>query len=163
MDDARINVQTGGASTGFSLTVKRNCSISPGALVGLLAFTACLSFTIGIAFAAFGAWPVLPFVGFEVAALAAAFYVNGRHATDYERVALHEGMLEVEIRAAERIERHRLNPHWVQLVVRQADRDTRVALRSHGKEVEIGRHLDASGRELLARELRGRMAEARMA
>jgi uncharacterized membrane protein len=159
MDDARTDVQAAGAC-GFSLTVKRNCSISPRALGWLLVFTGALSFGIGVAFALYGAWPVLPFVGLEVAALAAAFYVNGRHATDYERIALADGSLVVEIRDGGRLEEHRFNPHWVRLVVSDARRDVRLALRSHARELEIGRHLDASGREQLATELRGRLAAA---
>ncbi len=163
MGDARINVQTVGASTDFSLTVKRNCSISPQALAWLLGFTACLSFTIGSGFALFGAWPVLPFAGLEIAALAAAFYVSGRHATDYEHIALSDGALEVEIRDADRVERHRFNSHWVRLEATAAPGGVRLALRSHGRALEIGRHLDAPGREALARELRGRLAQARIA
>jgi uncharacterized membrane protein len=160
MTDARIDVQTAGARGGFSLTVKRNCSISPHALGALLALTAGLSFAIGVGFALYGAWPILPFVGLEVAALAAAFYVNGRHATDYERIALVEGSLVVEIRDGDRLEEHRFNPHWVRLVTSGARRDVRVALRSHGRELQIGRHLDASGREALATALRERLAAA---
>ena len=161
MDDARIDVETTGARSDFSLTVKRNCSISPRALGGLLALVAGVSFAIGVAFALYGAWPILPFVGLEVAALAAAFYVNGRHATDYERIALADGALVVAIRDGDRIEEHSFNPHWVRLVVSGARRDVHLALRSHGAELEIGRHLDASGRERLATALRGRLAEAR--
>jgi uncharacterized membrane protein len=95
--------------------------------------------------------------------LAAAFYVNGRHATDYERVALCDGMLEVEIRDADRVERYRLNPLWVRLVVSDAYRDMRLALRSHGREFEIGRHLDATGRVRLAKELGVRLGNVRIA
>ncbi len=158
MTDARIDLETAGACAGFNLTVKRNCSISPRALGALLAFTAGLSFAIGAGFAVYGAWPILPFVGLEIAALAAAFYVNGRHATDYERIALVDGSLVVEIRDGARLEEHRFNPRWVQLVVSGARRDVRLALRSHGRELPIGRHLDASGREALATALRAELA-----
>jgi uncharacterized membrane protein len=161
MDDARIDIEAAGARSEFSLTVKRNCSISPRAFGALLALVAGVSFMIGVGFTLYGAWPILPFVGVEVAALAAAFYVNGRHATDYERIALADGALVVEIRDAGRIEEHRFNPHWVRLVASDARRDLRLALRSHGRELQIGRHLDASGRERLATLLRGRLAEAK--
>ena len=157
MEEPRIKLQTVGSGPEFSLTMKRNCSMSPQALVWLLVFTACLSFAIGIGFALFGAWPVLPFVGLEVAALGFAFYVNGRHATDYERIALQEGALLVEVRDADRVEALRLNPQWVRLIASRRRRDLRIALRSHGREIEIGRHLDASGREALAAELAGRL------
>jgi uncharacterized membrane protein len=149
--------------SGFSLTVKRNCSISPRALGLLLALTACLAFAIGVAFALYGAWPILPFAGLEIAALAAAFYLNGRHAADYERFALEAGQLVVEVRDGEQVATHRFDPQWVRLEVSASPRDVRLALRSRARELEIGRHLDAPGRERLAREVRARLAQARTA
>jgi uncharacterized membrane protein len=160
MEEARITLQSVGSGPEFSLTMKRNCSVSPQALVWLLAFTACLSFAIGIGFALFGAWPVLPFVGLEVAALGLAFLANGRHATDYERIALRKDALVVEIRDADRVEAVQLNPQWVKLVASRRRQDVRLALRSHGREIEIGRHLDAPGREALAAALAGRLDRA---
>ncbi len=160
MDDARNDIHPAVTEPGFSLTVKRNCSISPQALAVLLALMAGFAFAIGIAFAWHGAWPILPFAGLEIAALAAAFYLNGRHAADYERIALEEGLLVVEVRDGERVATHRFDPHWVQLDVSERRRDVRVALRSHGSELEIGRHLDASGRQRLAAEVRDRLARA---
>ncbi len=160
MNHARIDIQPVGPAPRFSLVLKRNCSISPQALATVLGLSACLSFGIGIGFAAIGAWPILPFAGLEIAALAAAFYVNGRHAADYERIAFEGGMLVVEVRVGERTHTHRFNPHWVRLVASGGERDLRLALRSHGKELEIGRHLDARGRALLAAEVRGRLAGA---
>jgi uncharacterized membrane protein len=157
MQDSRITLQSVGSGPEFSLTMKRNCSISPQALVGLLIVTACLSFAIGIGFAQFGAWPVLPFVGLEIVALAAAFYANGRHATDYERIVLRDGALVVEVREADRLEAVELDPGWVSLVASRRSEHVRLALRSHGREIEIGRHLDGPGREALAAALAGRL------
>jgi uncharacterized membrane protein len=160
MEEARVTLQSVGSGPEFSLTMKRNCSVSPQALVWLLVFTACLSFAIGIGFALFGAWPVLPFVGLEVAALGLAFLENGRHATDYERIALRKDALVVEIRDADRVEAVQLNPQWVKLVASRRRQDVRLALRSHGREIEIGRHLDAPGREALAAALAARLDRA---
>jgi uncharacterized membrane protein len=163
VDEARNDIHPAVTDPGFSLTVKRNCSISPQALAALLALTGGFAFAIGIAFALYGAWPILPFAGLEIAALAAAFYLNGRHAADYERIVLADGSLVVEVREGERVTTHRFNPHWVQIEVNETPRDVRLALRSHGQALEIGRHLDAPGRERLAHEVRGRLAQARTA
>jgi uncharacterized membrane protein len=163
VDEARNDIHPAVTDPGFSLTVKRNCSISPRALGWLLALTAVLAFAIGAAFALYGAWPILPFAGLEIAALAAAFYLNGRHAADFERIALEEGELVVEVRDGERVARHSFNPHWVRLEVSGTERGVRLALRWQGRELEIGRHLDAPGRERLARAVRGRLAQARTA
>jgi len=163
VDEARNDIHPAVTDPGFSLTVKRNCSISPQALAALLALTGGFAFAIGIAFALHGAWPILPFAGLEIAALAAAFYLNGWHAADYERISLEADALVVEVRSGERVATHRFDPHWVQLDVSATPRDVRLALRSHGREIEIGRHLDAPGREQLAQEVRGRLAQARTA
>jgi len=161
MDESRIEARTLDSSAGFSLTTKRNCSLPPQALVWLLVFTACLSFAIGIGFALFGAWPVLPFIGLEVAALAAAFYVNARHAADYERIVVRDGLMLVEVHEAGHSRVHRFHPGWVRLHTRSAGDDVRIGVRSHGRELEIGRHLDAPGRSLLAVELAGRLERYR--
>jgi uncharacterized membrane protein len=59
----------------------RNCSISPAAFAGALALPAIVSLSTGIGFAVMGAWPVLPFVGLELLALAAAFLCYARRFT----------------------------------------------------------------------------------
>ena len=67
------------------LTLRRNCSLSPRAALAIVAAAAFVLLGIGAAFAWLGLWLVLPFAGIEIAALALAFYLNGRHAGDYER------------------------------------------------------------------------------
>lgn len=145
---------TAASEPGLDLTFKRNCSISPRDLLCVLAFAMCVSLGIAVAFACFGAWPVLPFAGIEMLALATAFYLNGQHAADYERIALARGGLLVESSAAGRVERHEFNPQWLRLDERRHGRELHVILRSSGNEFEIGRHLDAEQRASLAASLR---------
>ena len=161
MNEARIEVRTLDSSAGFSLTTRRNCSMPPQALVWLLVFTACLSFAIGIGFAWVGAWPVLPFMGLEVATLATAFCVHARHSADCERIVVRDGVMRVEVRDAGRMSVHSFHPGWVRLDTQRAGADVRIGVRSHGRELEIGRHLDAPGRSLLAAELAGRLKRYR--
>lgn len=155
--DARASSCEAESRGEFSFTVKRNCSMSPRALLGFLAAAALVSLGIGVAFALLGLWMVLPFAGLEIVALAAALYIDSRHAADYERIALHDGVLMVELRDAERVVTHRFNPHWVRLVVRAAAKDVRIALAAHGKEVEVGKHLAGEARRLFADDLRARL------
>jgi uncharacterized membrane protein len=147
-------VHTAVSESGFNLTFKRNCSISPRDSCWLLAFAMCVSLGIAAGFACFGAWLILPFAGLEMLALAAAFYLNGRHAADYERIAFAEGRLLVEARDAERLEQHEFNAAWVRVAERRLGREVRLLLRSHGREFEVGRHLDAERRLSLAARLR---------
>jgi uncharacterized membrane protein len=152
--DMDTRVHTAESESGLDLIIKRNCSISPLELLCVLAFAMCVSLGIAAGFAYFGAWPILPFAGIEMLALAAAFYLNGRHAADYERIALAEGKLLVEASNAGRIKRHEFNPRWLHLDARAFGRELRLLLRSRGSELEIGRHLDMERRASLAERLR---------
>lgn len=116
------------------------------------------SAAIGIGFAIAGAWPVLPFVGLEIAALGAAFVVYARHAADYERIEIGTGRLVVEVSEAERKQRFELDRSRARVVVEKGSGyGARVLLREAGKEVEVGRHLDAPSRIEFADELSRRL------
>jgi uncharacterized membrane protein len=141
----------------FSITVKRNCSISPRDCLCLLAVTSVLCIGIGLVFAFFGAWMILPFAGLEIAALAVAFYLVGRHAADHERIEMEDGILTVRVHEAGRNTEYRFNPAWANLVVVEAQCNLRVAIRAQGMELEIGRHLDRGRRSAMAAELRQRL------
>jgi len=108
---------------------------------------------IATGFALLGAWLVLPFAGIEIAVLGFAVSWVLRHARDFELICLKGGMLEVEIADGGCRTLRQFNPHWARLVIETRGHATRLALRSHGKEFEIGRHLNAEDRRGLAREL----------
>ena len=144
-------------SAGFSVLAKRNCSIAPVPLCAL--FLALGGVSLGIATAwglIAGLWLVLPFAGLEVGALVLAFVWYARRVGDFERISLQDGKLVVEICERSRVERHEFNPQWARLVVAPGQ-DARLALRSHGRELEIGRHLDSGERRRLATELQRAM------
>ena len=124
----------------------------------LASSTAAVSFGIGAGFAVFGAWVILPFAGLEMVALCAAFYCVSRHAGDYERFVEEQGALKVEIRDAGNTRTYDFNPHWARLVLRERGWSHRLALRSHGRELEIGRHLPDAGRLELAARLGQRLS-----
>jgi uncharacterized membrane protein len=145
-------------SAGFSLTLKRNCSISPAGLLCVFAALAAVSAAIGVGFAIAGAWPVLPFVGLEIVALGVAFVAYGRHAADYERIELARGRLTVEVGVAERVARYELDSRRANVVVEKDEGyGARVLLRGAEEELEIGRHLDAESRVELAARLSRRL------
>lgn len=145
----------------FSVTVKRNCSISPRGALMALAATATASFAIGAGFAYAGAWLVLPFAGIEIAALAAAFFVYARCAGDYERISVRDGRLRVEVCDAGGSAVHEFHPAWARVAMRRAASEPRLFVGSHGQEVEIGRHLTVPARGVLARELQARLESRR--
>ena len=147
-------MHTAASESAFDLTIKRNCSISPQDLLYVLAFVSCVSLGIAAGFAYLGAWPVLPFAGIEVLALTLAFYLNGRHAADYERIALAGETLVVEASDAGRLRRQEFSAPWLRLEERRHGPDLRVVLRSGTAAIEVGRHLDTARRASLAAHLR---------
>jgi len=157
-DEIRPDLLLSGPQAALQLTIRRNCSIAPRALWLALAATAAVSFGIGTGFAVFGAWVILPFAGLEMVALGAAFYCVSRHAGDYERFVEEQGALKVEIRDAGRTSVHEFNPHWARVVLKEHGRKPRLALRSHGRELEVGRHLPDEGRLALAALLGQRLS-----
>lgn len=143
----------------FRFQIARNCSVAPHRLFALFLAVASIPLIIALGFAFFGAWPVLPFAGLELAGLALAFLWHARHAGDCECIALQACCLQVELREARRSLRHEFNPLWVQVITDSAGR--RLLLRSYGRDLEIGRHLDADGRRRLGLELMRRLGELR--
>jgi uncharacterized membrane protein len=154
-------VHTAAPDPGFSLTLKRNCSISPSGLLWLLGLMIATSLGIAVAFAIAGAWMILPFAGLEVLALVAAFYLHGRHAGDYERLAISGGRLRIEVRDGETVRRSDLDRAWVRLRERESGRDYRIAIVARGEEIEIGRHLDGERRRELAATLRAALLDTK--
>jgi uncharacterized membrane protein len=138
---------------GFSLILKRNCSISPARLAGALGALAAVVLAIGAAFAVAGAWLVLPFAGLEIAALAAAYFAYARRAADYERIELSAGRLTVEVVQAQRTSRFEVEARGARV---QVEHDW-VVLRGAGEELQLGRHLDAERRAEFAARLQERL------
>ena len=138
-------------AAGFLQVARRNNSLDSTGRLLVFAFLFVVSVGIGCGFAALGAWMVLPFAGLEMLGLYWAFRVMERHAQDFERIAVAGDTVKVEFLEAGRSQSHEFNRCWARLVTEPGG--ARVALRSHGREVEIGRHRSDGERLALAREL----------
>jgi uncharacterized membrane protein len=145
--------------------IKRNCSASPMQLAAVFGSLVAVSFAFGAVFAALGLWMVLPFVGLELVAVAAAFLCYGRHAADVERIELDAGRLSVERVEAQRRTRWELDARRVRVEVDERGKGwgarVRVCLASRGEQIEIGRHLLDANRLRLASELRTALESVR--
>lgn len=145
--------------TGFTYFRRHASSLDLRLLLLVFGSLAVFSLIIAAGFAVVGAWPILPFAGVEIAALGMAARVILWRAGDFERLAFRGDRILVEIRErgfAQQFEFHR---GWAQLVTGGADS---VALRSHGRTVEIGRYCCAADRRVLTRELRSRLGGNRI-
>jgi uncharacterized membrane protein len=143
---------------GFSVTLKRNCSISPAGFALVLAALALFALAIGTGFAAAGAWLILPFAGLEALLLAGAFLLTARRANDYERIELASRRLTVEVAEARRTARYELDARRaVVRLERSEGHGARVLLAGPQGALELGRHLDCDARVALAAELNKRL------
>lgn len=142
----------GGATADYVYTARRNNSLSSSGRRLVFGFIVTVSLGIAAAFAlVFGAWPILPFAGIEMGVLYIAFRYMDRHAADYERITIRGDSVEIEVREGTVVRNHQLNRYWAHVVC-EGD-GARLALRSHGHDVEVGRHLCDEERLEMARGL----------
>ncbi len=120
---------------------------------------AVLCISLGIAFWAIGAGPVLPFMGIEVALLYMAYRFGVRHGRKTESLSLSEDELIVrKAGVGKKREAIRLQPYWSHLdIVEEPGRHARLSLRSKGYTIEIGTLLAPAERQLLAETLRAEL------
>ena len=146
-----MNPVAGGETAEYVYTARRNNSLSSSGRLLVFGFFLTVSLGIALAFALlFGAWPILPFAGIEMGVLYLAFRYIDEHSADYERVTIRGDSVAVEVREGTEIRSCELNRYWASVVCEDG---ARLALRSHGREIELGRHLPEEGRIAMAREL----------
>lgn len=147
------------SSLHYSITARPNCSLSPAGIfcVFLAAALTTLIFSLGFALA--GAWPVLPFAGMELLLLGLSLYHVWWHRNDFERLIIDDKKIIVESHAPGCDSHIEFNSYWARVVVDCMPDGycQRLALRSHGREVEFGRHLSSSERLDVARQLKPRL------
>ena len=145
-----------GQETGYTFTARRNNSLSSSGRLFAFGLVATVSLGIAVAFAYLGAWLILPFAGVELLVLWCAFRFIERHANDYERLTIREDVVQIEVAEIGRVRRFQFNRWWAQVICE--DNGRLLALRSHGREIEFGRHLTVEQRRLVAGALRARLS-----
>lgn len=141
--------------TRFRFISRPNCSLSERERK--MAFWVIAGVTMGIAavFAGFGYWLTLPFAGLEVLVLAWAFDVLHKRSGDFEMLVIDDDEVLLERKSGGQEERFEFNRQWVSLV-QNTDRlkgPIRLALRSHGRETELGLFLTEEARIELGKNL----------
>ncbi len=141
-----------------------NRSMDRRQATGLVLGVAGATFLVAGALALrYGAWPILPFAGLEVALLAYVVYRVQADCNNHEVVVLDELHLDVTRRVGGEVQSHRFNRHWVRVNLRQSrarNLPSRLQVGSHGKFVEIGACLTNDERASLANHLAARLAGA---
>lgn len=152
-----MELASAGEPQGFLLVSRRNNSLSPASRHLVLGSSVLLSLAISLPFALLGAWLILPFAGAEMIVLYLAFRIIARHARDFESVSINGDRPVIERWETDRGDRYEFSRYWAQVVLRPplSGRSDTVAVRSHGREVELGRHLTDEQRRAWARTLKG--------
>ncbi len=133
--------------------LKRNCSMAPQQLFGLFGGFCVVSLSIAGYFWSQGATFVMGFAWLELAALGFALLFYSRHATDHERIALRQGVLEVQHTSGSKVETVKFSPEWVHVEPVSSD-DSLIEVSGQGRRIEIGRFVRPELRCQLATELR---------
>jgi len=139
--------------------MRRNCSVTPAQLLSLFATLAVLSLGIAVFFWWQGALLVLPFTLLELLALAVAFRVYARHATDGEVVDLQADGLRVEREEAGVISTDWFEPAEVRVGLPEKPEDL-IEIRAGRRELRLGRHVRPEVRRVLGREIRSALIMA---
>jgi uncharacterized membrane protein len=124
-------------------------------LVFLVIAVICLS--IASVFAVLGMWPVLPFAGAEVLAVGIGFYLSAVDGRETEVVSVSCDEVAVEKGRRRLRQRWVMQRAWAQIRLlppRIRWYPTRLVIRSHGNEVELGGFLNEHERRQLAGKLR---------
>lgn len=139
----------------FCFYSQPNCSLTLRGRKLAFGLIATVVLLIASIFSWLGYWLILPFAGLEIGVLAWAFDALEKRSGDYETLSLCGDEIVVERRRGDMLERRTFNCHWTQLVTVGNGRSGRVgvALRSHGRETELGAFLTDEGRLELAEEL----------
>jgi uncharacterized membrane protein len=149
----------------FDAVLEPNRPLGPAGHALVLGFVAVVSLITGVLFALFGAWPVTPFFGADVALLALAMNASVRASRKRERLTLTPDALLIErIGPTGAARREELNPYWLR--VEHEDPELvgcELALVSRGRRWIVGSFLGAEERASLAEALRRALREARLA
>ncbi len=115
----------------------------------------CLIFALG--FTLLGYWPVLPFAGAEVVALAIGFYLCALRGRETEVIWIKDDRIAIEKGRETTRKVWELHRPWAQIELlppRIQWYPSRLVIRSHGKQLQLGAFLTDGERERLASELK---------
>ncbi|MCX7312310.1 MAG: DUF2244 domain-containing protein [Hyphomicrobiales bacterium] len=148
----------------FSAIITPHRSLSSRGFVAVMALVGGLSFIGGMFFIWLGAWPVIGFLGLDVALVYWAFRANYRAAAAFEEVTVTPSELRVR-RVSHRgeVAEWTLNPLWTKLD-REHNEDyglLKLFLVSRGRKLPVAGYLSPHEREGFAAELSAALGEAR--
>ena len=122
-------------------------------IYGVIVF---FSMTIAIAFYSVGLTLILPFSGVELLALGVALYITAWRGGHREVIIIEDDKIIVETGRKTPEQRLEFQRHWARVILERSWNHwypSRLLIRSHGRQTEIGRFLNEQERQGLAKEL----------
>lgn len=144
------------ANTGY-LLLEPNRSLSWRGNKWLLASVGVIMGTSSTGFALLGLWPILPFAGIELMALATALYFTALKQRYREVITFTDSEVLLQRGRSHPEEEYRFPRQWANFIVRISPyraHPPRLMLRCHGREVEVGRCIGEDEKERLIAALR---------
>jgi uncharacterized membrane protein len=154
------------ATPATTITLAPNCALGRRSALMFL-FTVSLA-PLGVAalLAWRGFWPVLPFAGLELLALALALHISMRRGRNLQVIRIGDATVEVETRRGAKVDTMVFTRHWSQVKLRRARtpwHPSQLLIQSHGRACELGSFLPEAARASLAERLRrmiGKVSES---
>jgi uncharacterized membrane protein len=147
----------------FSAVLTPHRSLGPKGFTVLMVAVCAISFATGLLFYMIGAWPVMGFMGLDVALIYVAFRLNFRALRLYETVDLTDEALTVtRVDPSGNAQSWNFNPYWVRLsLMPRRGRTTELSIASHGKRLVFASFLTDTERADFALALSSALSSAR--
>jgi len=136
--------------TGVGYIVKPNQAISWRSLMLVFTLISTVTIAIGIAFYSMGMTLVLPFSGLEILALGAALYVCACRGGVQEVISIDRDNITIEVGRQYPQQRAVFRRAWAKVILERPWNSwypSRLFIRSHGRQIEIGRFLNEQERQ----------------
>ena len=148
------------APPSFTALLTPHRSLGPKGFMVLMGAVCAVSFGTGLLFYMIGAWPVIGFMGLDVALIYIAFKLNFRALRLYEVVDLSADALTVtRVQPSGKSQVWSFNPYWVRLHLDdRTGRSSELSLASHGKRLVFASFLTDAEREEFAMALRAALS-----
>ncbi len=146
----------------FSAVLTPHRSLGPKGFMVFMGAISTVSFGTGLLFYMMGAWPVMGFMGLDVALVYVCFKLNFRALRVYETVELDgEALTVTRIAPSGKSQSWRFNPYWVRLSLEErVGRMSELSITSHGKRLVFGSFLTDPEREDFAAALKAALGAA---
>ncbi len=139
----------------FSAVLTPHRSLGPKGFMVLMGAVGAVSFGTGLFFYLLGAWPVVGFMGLDVALIYVAFRLNFRALRLYETVDLDQSALTVtRVPPSGKAQSWSFSPYWVRLSLEpRHGRSSELSIASHGNRLVFASFLTDGEREDFAAAL----------